>query len=52
MESKGNCQKCRVCGLVIDNHDFDMAKECGQFLIPSYNDSLIEALHDWASSNE
>jgi len=47
-----SCEKCRQCGLVIDNHDFEMAVRCGQFLIPSYYESLIKELHEWASEKK
>jgi len=26
------CEKCEWCGLVIDNHDYDMAMECAKIL--------------------
>ena len=32
MENKGNCEKCDWCGLVIDNHDYDMAMTCATIL--------------------
>ena len=29
------CEKCKVCGLVLDNHDYVMLEKCTTGLMPS-----------------
>lgn len=41
------CKKCVMCGLVIDNHDYQMALNCISGIIPTHYESMIKALHNW-----
>ena len=50
-ESKGCCEECEWCGLVIDNHDYDMAMECAKILSgSSIYERAIEFLHSRSKS--
>lgn len=40
------CDKCDECGLVLDNHDYDMARNCSVGLMPSHYELMMKVLRE------
>jgi len=39
------CEKCKACGLVVDNHDANMAIQCAKDLGYSVYEMAMSVLH-------